>query len=183
MNIRQTTALLAIGLSAAAVQAAEWTVDPAMSSVGFVGEQQGSKFNGRFQDFTAMVDFDTSDPSAGKISGTVVTDSVNTRDHDRDAALTDRDWFDSANFPEAQFESESIASMDDGSFEASGQLTIKGNTRPATLKFTFAEEGSGAQFNGTMMIDRFNFDVGEGWNDTSWVGQNVEVTISLKLSH
>jgi hypothetical protein len=32
------------------------------------------------------------------------------------------------------------------------------------------------------MINRFDFNVGEGWNDTSWVGQNVEVQIMLDLT-
>lgn len=183
MNTLRTAAALSLGFAAlATAQAAEWNVDSAMSSVGFVADQQGSRFNGRFQTFEAMIDFDPSDPASGKIVGTVVTDSVNTRDHDRDAALTDRDWFDSANHPEASFESESIAALDDGSFEASGNLTLKGNTKPITLKFTFDASGAAAQFAGTMMIDRFNFNVGEGWNDTSWVGQNVEVQIELALT-
>ena len=174
---------LVLGLAAvASAQAAKWTTDSAMSSVGFVAEQQGSRFNGRFQTFTAMIDFSPSDPDSGKIVGTVQTDSVNTRDHDRDASLTDRDWFDSANYPEARFESDSITKLDDGSFEANGNLTLKGTTKPIRLKFTFDESGGAAKFDGTMMIDRFNFNVGEGWNDTSWVGQNVEVQVKLTLT-
>jgi len=181
-KIRIATAF-ALGCAAAAsAQAAEWNVDTAMSSVGFVAEQQGSKFNGRFQEFDAMIDFDPAHPEAGKIVGTVVIDSVNTRDHDRDAALTDRDWFDSANYPEARFESETITKGDGGSFEAAGQLTMKGNTKPITLTFTFDEAGAGAKFDGKMRIDRFNWEVGEGWNDTSWVGQNVDVQVALSLS-
>ena len=41
-----------------------------------------------------------------------------------------------------------------------------------------------AKFCGTctMTIDRFDFKVGQGWNDTSWVGQNVEVQIKLDLA-
>ena len=182
-NVR-TAALAALGIAlAGGAQAAEWNVDKAMSSVGFVAEQQGSRFNGRFQTFDAMIDFDPADPSAGKIVGTVVTDTVSTRDHDRDAALTDRDWFDSANYPEARFESNSISKLDDGSFEASGELTLKGSTKPMELVFTFDTNGDAAEFDGKMTIDRFNFNVGEGWNDTSWVGQNVEVQVKLNLSH
>jgi len=162
-------------------QAGEWNVNKAMSSVGFSAEQQGSKFNGRFPDFEAMIDFDPSAPASGSIVGKVKTESVNTRDHDRDAALTDRDWFNVGEYPEAMFESETIAKTDDG-YEARGQLTIKGNTKPATLRFTFDESGSGAKFDGKMMINRFDFNVGEGWNDTSWVGQNVEVQIMLDLT-
>ena len=176
--IASTTALV---LAFGAAQAAEWTVDNSMSSVGFVAEQQGSRFNGRFQEFEASISFDPASPGSGSIVGTVVTDSVNTRDHDRDAALTEADWFDSANHPEARFESQSIEAAD-GGFAARGELTLKGKTRPATLRFTFEENGGKATFDGTMSINRFDFDVGEGWNDTSWVGQDVEVQVKLDLS-
>ena len=36
--------------------AAPWTVVPETSTVGFVGTQQGTKFNGRFQTFDAVID-------------------------------------------------------------------------------------------------------------------------------
>ena len=152
--------------------------------MGFVAEQQGSRFNGRFQTFTAAVSFDASAPEKGSIVGTVDTASVNTRDHDRDAALKESDWFDTAKYPQARFTSESITKLADGSYEAAGQLEIKGTTKPATLAFTFSTGASGgnSKLDGTMTIDRFDFKVGQGWNDTSWVGQNVEVQIKLDLA-
>src|SRR5262245_7941800 len=79
---------------------ADWTVVPETSSVGFTGSQQGTRFNGRFQTFTAQIAFDPSSPTAGRIAGTVKVDSVNTRDADRDAALVDKDWFNAKEFPE-----------------------------------------------------------------------------------
>lgn len=169
---------------AGAAAAAEWTLVGEMSSVGFTAEQQGTRFNGRFETFDATVDFDPNAPEGGSIVGIVQTASVNTRDHDRDAALTDADWFDSAQFPEARFESESITQLEDGSYEAAGQLELKGTTKPARLTFTFDTGASGgnATLDGTMTVNRFDFNVGEGWNDTSWVGQNVEVQVALELA-
>ena len=82
--------------------AAPWTVVPETSSVGFVGTQQGTKFNGRFQTFTAQIDLDAADPTKGSIVGTVQLDSVNTRDHDRDASLLDKDWFNAKEFPRGE---------------------------------------------------------------------------------
>jgi polyisoprenoid-binding protein YceI len=161
--------------------AAEWTVVPESSSVGFIGTQQGTKFNGRFQTFTAEIDLDASQPTAGKIVGVVQVDSVNTRDHDRDAALLDKDWFNAKEFPEARFESTSIEKAADGSYQAAGQLTLKGQTKPATMKFTFTPASGAAQFAGTMVVNRFDFNVGEGWNDTSWVAQDVTVDVKLDL--
>jgi polyisoprenoid-binding protein YceI len=161
--------------------AAPWTVVPETSSVGFVGTQQGTKFNGRFQTFTAQIDLDPADPTKGSIVGTVQLDSVNTRDHDRDASLLDKDWFNAKEFPEAKFESQKIEKAADGSYVANGQLTLKGTTKPVAMKFTLGGSGGTAQFAGNMTINRFDFNVGEGWNDTSWVAQDVAVEIKLDL--
>lgn len=169
---------LAFGASALA---APWTVVPETSSVGFVGTQQGTKFNGRFQTFTAVVDLDAADPTKGSIVGTVQLESVNTRDHDRDASLLDKDWFNAKEFPEAKFESQKIEKAADGSYEAAGQLTLKGQTKPAVMKFTMTGDGAAAKFAGTMSINRFDFNVGEGWNDTSWVAETVAVDVKLDL--
>lgn len=167
---------------AAAASAADWTLAADTSRVSFVGVQQGTKFTGRFEDFDATINFDPSAPETGSIAGSVRTESVNTRDHDRDAALLDGDWFDSGNYPESRFESESVTALDDGSFEARGELMLKGRSRPVTMSFTFTEEGGTAKFNGAFTINRFDFNVGEGWNDTSWVAQDVEVHIELDLT-
>jgi polyisoprenoid-binding protein YceI len=163
--------------------ASPWAVVPETSSVGFIGTQQGTKFNGRFQTFSAKLDLDLADPTKGSIVGTVQLDSVNTRDHDRDASLLDKDWFNAKEFPEAKFEVQKIEKAADGSFLANGQLTLKGQTKPMVLKFTLTGSGAAAQFAGTMAINRFDFNVGEGWNDTSWVAQEVAVEVKLDLKH
>ena len=49
------------------------------------------------------------------------------------------------------------------------------------MKFTFDGSGATAKFAGTMTINRFDFNVGEGWNDTSWVAQDVAVDVKLDL--
>jgi polyisoprenoid-binding protein YceI len=111
----------------------------------------------------------------------VQLDSVNTRDHDRDASLLDKDWFNAKEFPQAMFESQKIEKAADGSYVANGQLTLKGQTKPAAMKFTLTGSGATAQFAGSLSINRFDFNVGEGWNDTSWVAQEVAVDVKLDL--
>ncbi len=174
-------AAAALGVSYGAL-AAEWQVVPETSSVSFIGAQQGTKFSGRFQTFAAHINLDAADPTKGTIVGTVAPASVNTRDNERDAALLDKDWFNTKEFPEARFESQKIEKAVDGSYQANGQLTLKGQTKPAVLKFTFSSASpAAAQFAGTLAINRFDFNVGEGWNDTSWVAQEVAVEIKLDL--
>ena len=63
-----------------------------------------------------------------------------------------------------------------------GNLTIKGKTLPTDMTFSFDQSGDSAEFEGTMAINRFDFNVGQGWNDTYMVGKDVEVTVSLDLS-
>ena len=110
-----------LGCSASAF-AGEWTVVPETSTVAFIGAQQGTKFNGRFGTFTAHINLDAADPTKGSIVGTVKLDSVNTRDHDRDAALLDKDWFNVKEFPEAKFESQKIEKAADGAYQASASF-------------------------------------------------------------
>ena len=44
-----------------------------------------------------------------------------------------------------------------------------------------ARADAAAQFAGSLSINRFDFNVGEGWNDTSWVAETVAVDIKLDL--
>ena len=158
-----------------------WTVAAETSSVGFTAEQQGGKFNGKFDEFSAEINFDPASPAGGSIVGVVMTESVDTRDYDRDAALTDKDWFDPVDHPEATFASTGIEAGSDGMFVAHGNLTIKGTTKPVDLTFSFKQDGAAAMFDGTMSIDRFDFNVGQGWNDTYMVGKEVVVQVKLDL--
>lgn len=179
-TLRYLAPIAALGLIATA-HAGSWTVADT-STVGFEAEQQGAKFNGKFERFTATIDFDPASPDAGSIVGVVETESVDSRDYDRDGSLMEPDWFDVGNHPEATFESTSIEVADDGSFVAHGNLTLKGTTRPIDLNFSFDETGDSASFAGTMKINRFDFKVGEGWNDEYMVGKDVEVKIDLDLT-
>ena len=182
--MKQTHLIAALGLAivaAGTATASEWQVG-ATSRVGFSFEQQGTKYNGRFDTFTASIDIDPANVEGGSIVGTVQTDSVNTRDYDRDSTLTDGDWFDSGNYPEATFESSSIAADGNGGYVAEGTLTLKGTSKPATMSFTFEAGDTSAEFAATLSVNRFDFNVGAGWNDTSWVGQDVAVAIELDLT-
>ena len=59
---------LAAGLLAApvAAHAADWTVDPGKSRIGFSGIQVGAPFKGRFTRYDAQISFDPQKPEAGK---------------------------------------------------------------------------------------------------------------------
>jgi len=160
-------------------RASEWQLVEDSSAVRFIGVQEGSAFRARFENFSAMIDFDPGNPAAGKIIGVVKMDSAKTGDEERDATLLEEDWFDPQNHPESRFESERIEQLDDGTFAAHGQLTIIGNSQPVTMSFEFEVSGTTAHFSGSFDIKRLDFGV--GWEATNWIDDDVGVQIELDL--
>ena len=170
---------LVAGFPVITASAAEWQVDEDESAVRFIGVQEGSGFRGRFENFSAMIDFDPAKPADGKIVGVVMMDSARTGDAERDATLLEEDWFNPTVHPNSRFESERIEQLDDGTFAAHGQLTIIGNSNPVTMVFEFEVDGSTAQFSGTFDILRLDFGV--GWDATNWIDDEVGVQVELEL--
>lgn len=167
------------GTAISAAEAAEWQLVPDSSTVRFIGIQEGSAFRGRFQNFTAMIDFDPENPGDGKIIGVVQTESVESGDAERDATLMEEDWFDPENYPESRFESERIEQLDDGTYAAHGQMTLVGISQPVTMAFEFDIDGSSASFSGTFDVKRLDFGV--GWEATNWIDDDVAVQVELEL--
>lgn len=162
-----------------AAEASEWQLVQDSSNVRFIGVQEGSAFRGRFQNFSAMIDFDPANPTAGKIVGVVKMDSAESGDAERDATLLEEDWFNPGKYPESRFESERIEQLDDGTFVAHGQLTLVGNSHPVTMPFKFEVAGTTAHFSGSFDIKRLEFGV--GWDSTNWIDDEVAVQVELDL--
>ena len=160
-------------------EASEWQLVKDSSIVRFFGVQEGTGFRGRFENFSAMIDFDPGNPGAGKIVGVVKMDSAKTGDEERDLTLLEEDWFDPQNHPESRFESERVEQLDDGTFAAHGQLTMIGNSQPVTMTFEFEVSGSTAHFSGGFDIKRLDFGV--GWDSTNWIDDEVGVQVELDL--
>ena len=170
---------LVAGTAIRAAEAAEWQLVPDSSNLRFFGVQEGSAFRGRFDGFTAMIDFDPENPTAGKIIGVVDMDTAESGHEERDATLKEEDWFDPQNHPESRFESERIEQLDDGTFAAHGELTIIGNSQPVTMTFEFRVSDSKAHFSGSFDIKRLEFGV--GWESTNWIDDDVGVQVELDL--
>jgi polyisoprenoid-binding protein YceI len=170
---------LIAGIAIGPTHAAEWQLIPDSSNVRFIGSQEGSSFRGRFENFSAMIDFDPANPTAGRIIGVVKMDSAESGDSERDATLMEEDWFNPQKHPESRFESERIEPLDDGTFAAHGQLTMIGVTRPVTMLFEFEVSDTTANLSGNFAIKRLDF--GMGWDATNWIADEVAVQVRLKL--
>lgn len=110
-----------------------WDVDPSHTGVHFsVRHLMVSTVRGEFGKVTGTVEFDAEDTTRTRIHAVIDAASVNTRDVQRDAHLRSPDFLDVEAFPTIEFQSTRLVRTDAG-FDATGDLTIHGVTRPVTL--------------------------------------------------
>lgn len=88
---------------------------------------------GRFNTFTGSFDVDEANPAGGKVEVTINTNSVDTNHAKRDKHLRGADFFDVDQYPQAKFVSTDVAVTGDGAAKVTGDLTLKGVTKPVTL--------------------------------------------------
>lgn len=169
------TALLAFPAAAA-----NWVVDVPHSSLTFSGTQGGEAFTGRFTRFMPVIDFDPAAPQKGSVTVTIDMTSATIDDKDKQASLPTEDWFFTQKFPTATFTSHDLLQAGEGGYTASGTLTIRGIPLEATLPFTLREEGGITHAEGSIILQRNQFGVGQGqWKDDKWIGYPVTVKFHL----
>ncbi len=111
----------------------KWAVDPSHSEVLFkVKHLMISTVTGSFKEFGAEAELEGDDLTNARVSFWANTASVDTNDANRDKHLASPDFFDSANHPKLTFTSTAIVKKGDG-YAVTGDLTIKGVTKPVTL--------------------------------------------------
>ena len=111
--------------------AGTWTIDPSHSEVGFTVRHLMSKVRGQFEKFEGTLTTGA-DVSETKATATIDLNSINTRDAQRDGHLRSADFFDVENSGPMTFSS----LVFDGT-SATGDLTIKGVTKPVELDVDF----------------------------------------------
>ena len=160
--------------------AAEWTIDPAASRLGFVGSQGGSRFEGSFARWHGSIVFDPAQPAAGHALITIDMASATTGESDKDQLLPQPEWFSVAEFPQAVFEANSFRAKGGNAYDAVGTLTIRGISRKVVLPFTLDLAGDGAHAKGGLDLIRSDFGVGQGsWSNPQMVALEVAVVFEL----
>ena len=123
---------------ATALPAGTWNIDPGHSSVEFGVKYLGlAGVKGR----APVVAGAFEGGETPSIRGTVDVSSITTFDEGRDGHLRSPEFFDAERFPELEFESTSVT-LDGEILVADGSLTIKGVTKPVTLRGTLLGTGT-----------------------------------------
>jgi polyisoprenoid-binding protein YceI len=120
----------------------KWVIDPAHSEIEFkVKHMMITTVTGTFKEFKSEVETDGDDFSTARINFEAATESVFTNAEQRDAHLRSADFFDAENFPVMSFVSSRLEKVDDETWNLSGNLTIRGVTKPVKLDVEFGGMG------------------------------------------
>jgi polyisoprenoid-binding protein YceI len=156
-----------------------WNVDTANAKIVFTVKGPFGVVHGSFSGLKANIKFDEKDLAGSSISASVQAKTVNTgiglRNHD---LRSKEEWLNTDKFPEISYHSKKIEKTGTG-YKASGELTLKGVTKPAVISFTFTpKDGSAGLFKGDLKIKREDFNVGKPGGS---VGSDVSITLEAPV--
>ena len=185
MNRSRSTlvaALFAVSLTGAAVaqgdvltrnpqqvRSGSYVLDPAHGKITWSVSHMGfSTYVGQFSDVSANLELNSANPEASSLDASVRMDSVGTFSDGLDKHLKTADFFDTASHPTASFRATSIRPTDADSADITGNLTLRGVTRPVTMEVEFNQAGPSmggvykAGFDGEATIKRSEFGITYG---------------------
>ena len=126
-----------LALPAAPAAAAVYEIDARHTQVFFTYTHGGySHLRGRLNEVSGQFDFDPAAPAKSSIDVQLPLSSLSTGVAKLDAHLQSADFFDAAQFPTAAFKSTGVKVLGKDRLAVSGDLTIKGVTRPVLFEVT-----------------------------------------------
>jgi polyisoprenoid-binding protein YceI len=119
-----------------------WSIDPVHSTIGFGVKHLGvSTFRGTFKQAAGSIV--TADDAIKSIEGTVRVENLDTQEPSLTGHLHSEDFFHAEQYPELTFKSTSIEAGEDGSLRVTGDLAIRGVSRPVVLDAEIEGIGDG----------------------------------------
>jgi len=166
-----------------------YEIDAPHTSVEFVGRHlRIPKVRGRFNDVRGQITIGE-EPEKSHVEVEIAVASLSSGNDDRDGHLKSADFFDVDHYPTITFASTAVTPLLDNTWALVGDLTVRGTTRPITLKVDF--DGGGISpmgdervgFSAATDINREDF--GLAWNvalETGGllVGKTVRIELAVQ---
>ena len=181
MNLTLNTLALLGVLASPTASAVEYrTVLPAQSAIGFEFNQMGVPIKGGFKRFVAQMVFDPAKPEAARAQIDIDLASIDAGSSEADEESAGRLWFNRSVYPRAHFVSSQIRALGNNRYEMRGTLTLKGRNRELVVPVTFSPGKTTAAFDGSFVLKRLDFGIGEGmWADVATVANEVQVRFRI----
>jgi polyisoprenoid-binding protein YceI len=150
----------------AVLKKTKWVIDPMHSEVQFkVKHLMISTVTGSFKTFSGTVSSSSEDFENAEVNFSMDANSISTNQEMRDNHLKNADFFEVEKFPTIDFKSTSFKKGKGTELVLSGNLTMKGITKPVEAKVEFggvAKDRQGnlkAGFEVSATINRMDFGV------------------------
>jgi len=111
-----------------------WQLDPYHTQVEFSEKHLGMMtVRGQFDEVSTTADIDPEHPENASVEASISTASIRTNNPVRDNDIRSSNFLEVDKYPTMTFKSTSIKPAGPDHYELTGDLTIKGTTRPVTL--------------------------------------------------
>lgn len=161
-----------------------WEIVPDKSQISFTAVQNNAPIKGQFKTFSGDILFSPDDLANSKVDLSIDMNSVNTSFGAIADTLKTAEWFHVKVFPNAKFTADRITKIDDKTYQADGNLTIRDKTTPASIQFSVKDLSSTqTEVIGKTTITRTRFGVGQGeWANTDEVKDPVDIQFDFILN-
>lgn len=144
-----------------------WQLDPYHTQVEFSARHLGMMtVRGHFTEVSTTADIDPEHPENSTVEAAIRADSIRTHNDARDNDIRSANFLETGKYPEITFRSTRVEPAGPDRFTLTGDLTIKGNTRPVSLEVTrygeFSDPGMMGHriaYGATTTINRRDFGV------------------------
>ncbi len=155
-----------------------WTIDGSRSDVRFIVTKLGFEdVTGIFHESEGTIQYEPDHPERSRIEWRVRVASVTTDATNRDKTLQAPEYFDAARYPYLSFVSQSVRGLSGGRLEVSGQLTMRGVTRPLVTTVNVVSRGPAPAFETAFEVNRYDFRIVGG----SVMGRLIGRTARIRL--
>ena len=178
---------VAIASSVALAAPVDYKIDPTHTATVFSWNHFGfSTPSANFTDIQGVIKVDNAKPANSSVEVTIPLSIVNTNVPALDKEFQEEAWFNAAKYPNITFKSTKVETKDKKHFKITGDLTVKGVTKPVVLDAVLNKQGEHPMakvpaigFNATTSFNRSAFGIG---NYVPNVGDKITVNITTEAT-
>ena len=189
MHLKTLSFGLAVALASTVTLAApvDYKIDPTHTATVFSWNHFGfSTPSANFSDIQGVIKVDNAKPANSSVNVTIPLSSVNTNVPALDKEFQEEAWFNAAKYPNITFKSTKVETKDKKHFKITGDLTVKGITKPVVLDAVLNKQDEHPMakvpaigFNATTSFKRSDFGLG---NYVPNVGDKITVNITTEAT-
>ena len=167
-----------------------WHLDPYHTQVEFAAKHLGMMtVRGHFSEVSTVADIDPDHPQVSSVQVTIQTVSIRTHNEARDNDLRSSNFLEIEKFPTITFKSTSVVPAGTDRYTLTGDLTIKGTTRPVALQvvkygeFSDPMMGHRIAYSASSQINRKDFGLSFNMmlDGKFVVSDEIQITIEGEL--